>query len=244
MSNGSVFPIIVGTLLLTLLANADPASAQPLSPDRSAPCDAAVASFLPVNDSSTESAACVRRTYRLPATDTLTLRHDRYDGVEVTAWNESTFEIETVVVARRSTDEEAEADLRDIELLREAAGAASAQLTSTGPDGDAPGWWSVKYRLRVPVQTTLAITTNSGGIDVQGVVGAHTLRSDHGSINLALPPRTGVRLQAETGYGTINVGFPVTTQGAISERLEAVVSGGGPTMHLTSGSDITIRRVE
>ncbi|NBB72922.1 MAG: hypothetical protein GVY35_04500, partial [Bacteroidetes bacterium] len=68
--------------------------------------------------------------------------------------------------------------------------------------------------------------------------------SNDGRIDVTLPADAGVRLLAETDYGTIDVGFPVTTQGAISERLDAVVGGGGPTVHLVSGDDITIRRAE
>jgi hypothetical protein len=228
------------SLAALLMALAAPAAAQPsLTPDREEACDPATASSLPLNDASTEAAACARRTYRLPAPDTVSLRQDHYDRVEVVAWEAPDLEVETVVVTRRSTMDSARADLPRVELQQ-----VSGVLQSTGPDSDAPGWWSVRYRLRVPAQTTLAITTDSGSIEVQGVVGAHEIRSDDGRIDFTLPAGAGVRLQAETDYGTIDVGFPVTTQGAISERLDAVVGGGGPTVRLVSGNDITIRRAE
>lgn len=230
----------IHVLAILLMIVAAPAAAQQvLTPDREVMCDPATASSIPLNDSSSEAAACERRTYQLPAADTIALRQDHYDRVEVVAWDEPDVEVETIVVARRATMDRARSDLPLIKLQR-----VDDVLQSTGPDDDAPGWWSVKYRLRVPTQTSLNITSDNGSIAVRGVVGAHEIRSDDGHIDLTLPADAGVRLLVETGYGTINVGFPVTTQGAISERLDAVIGGGGPTMHLISGDDITIQRAK
>ena len=227
----------LAALLTVLTVAASSAAAQPLMPDREATCDPVTASSLPATDSSSEAAACARRTYRVPATDTVALRHDRYDGVDVVAWDSAAVTIEAVIVARRATLDSARADVERVALRR-----VNGTIEAVGPPDDAPGWWSVGYRLRVPRQTALAITSYSGSIDVRGVVGAHEIHSDHGSIDLALPASAGVRLQAETDYGTIDIGFPVTTQGAISERLDAVVGGGGPTVRLASGDDVTIQR--
>ncbi|NBB74173.1 MAG: hypothetical protein GVY35_10900, partial [Bacteroidetes bacterium] len=207
------FLLYISLLTALPVVMATPAAAQEtLVPDREEACDPATASSLPLNDSSSEAAACARRTYWLPAADTVSLHQDHYDRVEVVSWEEPSLEVETIVVTRRSTRDSARADLPRVKLQQ-----VNGVFQSIGPDGDAPGWWSVKYRLRVPAQTALAITTDSGRIDVQGVVGAHEIRSDDGRIDVTLPADAGVRLLAETDYGTIDVGFPVTTQGAISE---------------------------
>jgi hypothetical protein len=230
-------PALLAAVVAVGILPAPDATAQTVEPPvQAVTCDPATATSL-YNPGGEEAAACARRTYRLPVTDTVRLRQDRYDGVTVTAWDSAAVQIEATVVARRATVDSAEADLKRIQLRR-----ADGTIAAIGPSGDAPGWWSVGYRLRVPRQTTLAIMSGSAGIAVDGVVGAHTLRSDDGTIRLTLPADAGARLTATTDYGTIDVGFPVTTQGAISERLETVVGGGGPTVRLVSGNDITIRR--
>jgi hypothetical protein len=229
--------VLLAAVVAVGILPAPDATAQAIEPPaRTVACDPATATSL-YNPDGEAAAACVRRTYRLPATDTVRLRQDRYDEVTVTAWDSAAVEVETVVVARRATADSAEADLGRIQLRR-----ADGTIAATGPPGNAPGWWSVGYRLRVPRQTTLAITSGSAGIAVDGVVGAHTLRSDDGTIRFTLPAGAGARLTATTDYGTIDVGFPVTTQGAVSERLEAAVGGGGPTVRLASGNDVTLRR--
>lgn len=219
---------------------AGPAAAQPIMPGRETSCDPATASSLPLNDLSSEAAACAHRTYPLPMADTVALRQDRYDRVEVVAWNESDVEIETIVVTRRATMDRARSDLPLVKLQR-----VDGVLQSTGPNDDAPGWWSVKYRLRVPAQTTLVMTSRNGAIAVRDVVGAHEIQSKNGDIFYRLPAGAGAQVQAETDNGALDVGFPITVQGTLGNRLDTVVGGGGPTVRLvTENGDITLRRAE
>lgn len=232
--------LIFAFLAAFLIATAGPATAQALMPDREVSCDPATASSLPANDASSEAAACARRTYQLPAADTIALRQDHYDRVEVVAWDEPDLKVETIVVMRRATMDRARADLPRVKLQQ-----MNGVLQSMGPDDDAPGWWSVRYRLRVPTQTTLAITSDNGDIAVHDVAGGHELQSKNGDIRYRLPAGAGVRLQAETDNGTIDVGFPITVQGAPSNQLDTVVGGSGPTVRLiTNNGDITVRRAE
>lgn len=235
-SPGVVCPLPIGSLVLLLLAASVPAAAQSFDvPMRTATCDPA--STPRYQTGSDLEAVCKRRTYRLPATDTLALAATQYGDIEVEAWDSSAVAVEATIVTRKPTRSEAETALSRVRLRR-----ADGAIRAEGPADDAPGWWSVGYRLRVPRQTTLDVTTYSGSIQVRGVAGGHRLMSDHGALRLHLPPGTGARLRAETDYGTIDVGFPVTTQGAITERLDTVVGDGGPKLRLTTGSDITIKR--
>lgn len=222
--------------MLGLLVGAIPVAAQPLdSPLRTVSCDPARS---PLYQSGSDlKAACEQRVYELPATDSLALKQDKYDGVFVEAWDSSATVMEAIIVMRKPTQSEATAALSDVKFRWR-----NGRIQSNGPDGDAPGWWSVRYRVRVPRQTTLALMSGSGSIQVQGVIGSHRLMSDDGALTLHLPSDAGARLLAETDYGTIDVGFPVTVQGPISHRLDTVVGGGGPTVQLTTGDDITIRR--
>ncbi|NBC01540.1 MAG: hypothetical protein GVY15_11870 [Bacteroidetes bacterium] len=244
----NAFALLKTVLLITgyLLMSASLTVAQPLSPEAEVPCDTAVSSNIPLNPAGNEAAVCTQRTYQLPATDTLALRQENYDTIEVEAWDGTTIRVEAVVVARRATDEAAQSDVARITLNRADAGAASTRLFAAGPDSDAPGWWSIRYRLRVPAQTTLDISSKNGGIAVRDVVGAHQLRSENGSLTYRLPTDAGARLRAETENGIIETTFPVTTQGTVSTRyLEIVVGEGGPESLLTTrNGNVTIQRTD
>ena len=221
---------------LWLLVGTVSVGAQPLdTPYRTVSCDPASSPLYP--SGSDLAAACERRLYRLPVTDSLALRQDKYDGVVVEAWDSSAVTMEATIVMRNPKQSGAKAALSNVEFYQK-----DKRIQARGPDDEAPGWWSVRYRFRVPRQTSLNLTSNSGDIQVRGVAGRHRLTSDDGDLALHLPPDAGARLLAETDYGTIDIGFPVTVQGNISKRLDTVIGGGGPTVQLTTGSDITIRR--
>ena len=225
------------------------AVAQTLTPEREATCDAATASAIPLNAG--EGGACARRTYELAPASTLMLRQENYDTVEIDAWDGSTIQIETTVVARQATQDAAQADLQRITLNRQEMNEGEAEasrvlLSASGPDGDAPGWWSVRYRLRVPAQTTLDISSKNSSITVRDVVGAHRLQSKNGSLTYRVPVDAGVRLQTETENGIIETTFPVTTEGTVSTRhLQIVVGESGPEVFLaTKNGDVTIQRAQ
>ena len=241
----SVLKTILATSIF-LLTTAPLISAQPLSPEDEVLCDPAVSSRIPLNPAGDEAALCMQRTYELPPTDTLTLRQDHYDAVEVEAWEGGTIQVETTVVARQATEDAARADLARITLNRADTGAASIRLFASGPDDDAPGWWSVRYRLRVPAQTTLDISSENSSITVRDVVGAHRLQSKNGSLTYRVPVDAGVRLQTETENGIIETTFPVTTEGTVSTRyLQIVVGESGPEVFLaTKNGDVTIQRAQ
>ena len=179
------------------------------------------------------------------------LRQENYDTVEIDAWDGSTIQIETTVVARQATQDAAQADLQRITLNRQEMNEGEAEasrvlLSASGPDDDAPGWWSVRYRLRVPAQTTLDISSENSSITVRDVVGAHRLQSKNGSLTYRVPVDAGVRLQTETENGIIETTFPVTTEGTVSTRyLQIVVGESGPDVFLaTKNGDVTIQRAQ
>jgi hypothetical protein len=246
MNNAPATLKTVFSIAVYLLTSVALTVAQPLSPDAAVPCDTAISSNIPLNPDGDAAAVCAQRTYEIPATEVLALRQENYDTIEVEAWSGGTIQVETIVVARRATEEEARSDLARITLNQADTKATSPRLFATGPDSDAPGWWSVRYRLRVPAQTTLDISSKNGSIAVRDVIGAHQLRSENGSLTYRLPTDAGARLRAETENGIIETTFPVSTQGTINTRhLEIVVGEGGPeTLLATRNGDVTIQRVE
>lgn len=227
-------------VLATALAFGAPASAQPLSPDASETCNPADVTSL-LNPDSDEKAACEKRTYTLPATGTFSLRQDNYEGVKVAAWDQESVEVTMTIVARRnSTMEDARADAQQVQLIEE-----NGTLKPTGPAKDAPGWWSVSYEIRVPMQTALNITSDNGDIAAHNVAGAHVLTSKNGDVSYTFPANAGAELQVATEYGDIDFGFPVMVQGSVKKQVETTIGDGGSTVQLMSkNGDIRVDRVE
>ncbi|NBC85995.1 MAG: hypothetical protein GVY25_07360 [Bacteroidetes bacterium] len=229
--------VCLAVLAALLSTHVFPATAQDLTPVASESCDPAASTAL-YNPKGSDEAACSLRTYERPVADTLLLRQDKFDVVEVEAWDRNQIEVQTIVVARRASSREAIADLSRM-ALKEVDGV----LEAVGPDGD--GWWSVAYRIRVPERTTLAITSESAGISVRGVVGGRVVTSTHGTITFHLPAGAGINLQAKTVHGDIRVGFPVMVEGSISNQLETRVGEGGPTVRLsTKSGDVRVDHTE
>lgn len=234
------------TLLLMLFLCSFYLSAGTVAQDVSTPaldpsgveaCDAADVTRL-FNES--EASACEVRTYVFAASDTLALHQDRYDSVTVTAWDQPNAEVTMTVVARREAIDDAQTDLSQIRLRTDAG-----TLQTTGPREDAPGWWSVKYVLRVPEKTTLDVRSENAGIAVREVAGGHRIASKNGSITFTMPKNVGADLQIETKNGDVDFGFPVMIQGSTGGEIRTTVGDGGPGVRLTStNGDVTVERAE
>lgn len=90
--------------------------------------------------------------------------------------------------------------------------------------------------------------TTNGGLHVElagrGWSGAGLdLHTTNGGIDLALPEDFSAHLVASTVHGAVDTDFPVTVQGRIGRRIDAVLGNGGPTVNLTTtNGGIRIRR--
>jgi DUF4097 and DUF4098 domain-containing protein YvlB len=77
-------------------------------------------------------------------------------------------------------------------------------------------------------------TWNGQGLD---------LATTNGGIDLAVPDDFSAHLVASTVHGGVDTDFPVTVQGRIGRRIDAVLGNGGPTVNLTTtNGGIRIRR--
>ena len=126
---------------------------------------------------------------------------------------------------------------------------------------------SVNGGLRVQgVRGDMELNTTNGGISLEGAAGdvrAHTtngglhvelegrswsgagldLQTTNGGIDLAVPDNFSAHLIASTVHGAVDSDFPVTVQGRIGRRIDAVLGNGGPTVELTTtNGGIRIRR--
>jgi Putative adhesin len=96
----------------------------------------------------------------------------------------------------------------------------------------------------------LSLHTGDGNIDAE--VGAATapqsgwlLRSGDGNIRLKLADNLGADLDAHTGDGEVNVGFPVTASGVGKENsFRGKINGGGVSIELRTGDgDIKVEKM-
>jgi hypothetical protein len=96
----------------------------------------------------------------------------------------------------------------------------------------------------------LSLHTGDGNIDAE--VGAATapqsgwlMRSGDGNIRLKLPDNLGADLDAHTGDGEVNVGFPVTASGVGKENsFRGKINGGGVSIELRTGDgDIKVEKM-
>lgn len=85
-----------------------------------------------------------------------------------------------------------------------------------------------------PLTVTLAGASWSGeGLDVE---------TTNGPVTLMIPERYSARLETGTVHGPMNVDFPVTVQGRITQRISTNLGGGGaPIRAVTTNGPVTVR---
>lgn len=91
---------------------------------------------------------------------------------------------------------------------------------------------------------TLDLKSNSGSIEFGGSLGKgpHSVRTDFGTVTLALPSDTAATVDLSTDFGKITTQFPITVSGEVAEadsgHFTGPVNGGGEalTVHTNSGN--------
>jgi len=103
-------------------------------------------------------------------------------------------------------------------------------LTLTDVDGDVRG-----------VTTNGGITAQLGGDRWRG--SGLDLRTSNGGVHLVIPSNYSAVLETGTVNGGLDIGFPVTVQGAIGRQFSAQLGGGGATIRaVTTNGGVSIRR--
>jgi DUF4097 and DUF4098 domain-containing protein YvlB len=122
---------------------------------------------------------------------------------------------------------------------------SSGDLTLEGCSGPLDlqtDFGSIEVRDASEVQLTL--TTNNGKVYFSGSLypqGEHRVESDFGAVHLVLPADAAFDLDAETDFGSIDTGFPVTMSRFEEKHLVGEVNGGGPLLRIkTDNGNITL----
>lgn len=90
----------------------------------------------------------------------------------------------------------------------------------------------------------LRAKTGSGDIEVSGALTSDwMLDTGSGSVRLNLGPQTHFSLDADTGSGTVRVAQAISMNGDLNRHhVTGTVNGGGPTLHVRTGSgDVEVR---
>ncbi len=144
----------------------------------------------------------------------------------------------------------AHSDYGDIELERARAATydldtSSGVVSVDGLSGSLKahsGYGSIK--VTNASQATVDLNSNSGDINFSGSLGSgpHSLVTSYGSIQIYLPPNSGLNVDLKTDYGKVKSDIPVTLSGTIqSDHWIGKLNSGGPSLTAqTSSGDINI----
>jgi putative adhesin len=127
-------------------------------------------------------------------------------------------------------------------IAKTSSGSIDVEQTGAGDVEVSSGSGSVQLR---GVRGAVQASTSSGGLTIHGELSAAwRLSASSGSVSVSLPGSQGFELDANTGSGHIDVGFPVTVTGTVSRRsLRGSAQGGGPLLHVrTSSGGISIQK--
>src|SRR5688572_13032364 len=119
----------------------------------------------------------IDRTVRLPASKHVVVQNLN-GSVHVTTWESPQVRLVAVKTARAATDGRARAYLRDLEVkVEEREGKLLIRTRTPGAGGGVKGWLAcagvdgeVAYRLSLPREARLAVSTVNGDVEVGGLL--------------------------------------------------------------------------
>ena len=108
---------------------------------------------------------CEVREWTLRASGGITVDASPNGGVHVEAWDRNEVLVRAKVVARAESDSRAQAIVSDIEIDD------GDKVHASGPKNSKDESWWVSYRVFVPRDYNLALSSTNGGVSVEGVDG-------------------------------------------------------------------------
>lgn len=166
---------------------------------------------------------CEVRDYTLGAGARLSVDARPNGGIEVRGWDKNEIRLEAKVTAQADTEEEARRIVSEVQI--ETAGTIRAD----GPRMERRRSWSVSFRLNVPRQANLSLTSMNGGISVRAIQGDLDLQTSNGGLSL---DDVGGNVKGRTTNGGIDL--RLTGSEWHGEGVELRTSNGGVKVHVPS----------
>lgn len=164
---------------------------------------------------------CEVREYTLGSGGRLSVDARPNGGIEVRGWDRNDIRLEAKVVAQAETESEARQLAGEVDI--ETAGTVRAE----GPrSGRRSSWW-VSYRLHVPRQADLSLTSTNGGISVHATRGDLELATTNGGLSL---DDVGGNVRGRTTNGGVDL--RLTGHEWRGEGVELRTSNGGVKLHV------------
>jgi Toastrack DUF4097 len=159
---------------------------------------------------------CEVREHTLGAGGRLSVDARPNGGIEVEGWDRNEVRLEAKVVGQADTEAEARQVASEVQIE------TSNTIRADGPRSTNRRSWWVSYRLHVPRNAELALTSTNGGISVRATRGDLELETSNGGLHL---DDVGGKVRGRTTNGGVNV--RLTGHEWAGEGVELRTSNGG-----------------
>lgn len=164
---------------------------------------------------------CEVREYTLGSGGRLSVDARPNGGIEVRGWDRNDIRLEAKVVAQADTESEARQLAGQVDI--ETSGTVRAE----GPSSSGRRSWWVSYRLQVPRQADLSLTSTNGGISVHATRGDLELATTNGGLSL---DDVGGNVRGRTTNGGVDL--RLTGREWPGAGVELRTSNGGVKLHV------------
>ena len=164
----------------------------------------------------------VRETTLRPA-GTVTVDATPNGGISVTGGGEDALRLQAKVLAVAGSDEAARQMASEVHVR------TSGTISAEGPATRSREWWTVSYRLTVPVRTDLDLRSHNGGITLTGVRGRTEFETTNGGVKIT---DAGGSMHGRTTNGGVKVAL--TGSSWDGDGLDVTTTNGGVVLEVPS----------
>jgi Putative adhesin len=166
---------------------------------------------------------CEVRRFNVTSSGTMTVDAEPNGGIQVQGDSRSDILVEAKVTAQAETQARAKQLVDSVRVT-----AQPHTVSADGPSGmGRREWWSVSYRLAVPMVSSLSLRTTNGGISIRDVEGQIDFKTVNGGVTLT---NLAGDVKGRTTNGGVNVDLEGT--GWKGEGLEVETSNGGVNLRI------------
>src|ERR1700733_4755563 len=119
------------------------------------------------------------REQRLPAAANTTINPGPNGGIRIHGWNNQDVLVRACIHASASTEEEANALLKEVKIVR-----GPDNLQPDGPSGSHSRHWDVSYEIWMPNKSNIEAHAINGGITIESLEGQIRFHTQNGGVNL------------------------------------------------------------